>query len=129
MLSLIKYLKVILGFIFLIFVTFGIVNYYPFLFSRHVEGIIDSVERVDLNISLLQTSETKMNPQLFSFAVAIKEKSGEIVTASAEDRQWMAATPGRCVEAKFYPYPPWALDKAGTYFGARLLRMWECEKK
>lgn len=70
-----------------------------------------------------------MNPQLFSFAIAIRTDDGEIVTASTEDRQWAAALQGRCVTAQYYPYPPWKLAKGGTYFNARLDRQYECPER
>ena len=66
--------------------------------------------------------------QMFSFAVAIKDSHGEIVTASSEDRQWSVVEKGQCAEALYFPYPPWALDKAGTYYGARLTRLYDCAK-
>jgi hypothetical protein len=65
--------------------------------------------------------------QIFSYAVAIRDSRGEIHTASTEDRQWAVAQKGQCVEAKYFPYPPWQLDKAGTYHSARLLRLYECD--
>jgi hypothetical protein len=64
--------------------------------------------------------------QMYSFAVAIREKKGDIMTSSSEDRQWAVVEKGKCVEAKFFPYPFWQLDKSGTYFGARLLRLYDC---
>ena len=68
----------------------------------------------------------KISPELFSFAVAIRTPDGEVHTASAEDRQWAAVTEGLCVKAKFFPYPPWKLEKAGTFYGARLLESKVC---
>lgn len=109
--------------------AFIFINFYSFLFSRKVIGVIENIERVQLSVSLMQTSSTdKINPGLYSFAVAIKEKTGEIVTASAEDRQWAVARPGQCAEAVYYPYPPWKLEKANTYFGARLEKLSDCSK-
>lgn len=110
-----------LGFIF--------VNFYPYIFSRTVKGVLVSIERIQLNVSLLQSSDEKVNPSLFSFALAIREDSGEIVAASAEDRQWAAAQKGNCIEAVFYPYPPWQVMKSGTYYNARLDKMSECPEK
>lgn len=101
------------------------VNFYPYLFSRDVDGVLLSVERIQLNVALLRGTET-VNPQLFSFAIAIRTDDGEIVTASAEDRQWAAAQVGQCATARLYPYPPWRLEKAGTYYNARLDRQYEC---
>ena len=105
------------------------VNNYSIIFSRRVVGQIVDVKQIDTNIALMQVAgeQNKVNPQLYSsYAVAIKEKSGEIVTASAEDRQWAVAKPGNCAEAVYYPYPPWKFEKANTYFGARLEKLMDC---
>lgn len=113
----------------LILAGFTFVNFYSYIFSRRVVGVIEKVERVQLNVALMQTSESpgQINPSLYSFAVAIREKSGEIVTASAEDRQWAVAQAGQCAEAVYYPYPPWDLKKANTYHGARLEKLFDCK--
>lgn len=125
--------KKIVSISFTLFVLIGIgafvLNFYSFIFSRKVVGVIEKVEKVDLNVALMQTTgESKINPALYSFAVAIKEKSGEIVTASAEDRQWAVAQPGQCAEAVYFPYPPWKFDKANTYYGARLEKLSDCSE-
>lgn len=122
------YLKSMIVLVLLLGLGWGFVNFYSYIFSRKVVGVIEKVERVDLNVSLLQqaTASQKVSSDLFSFAVAIKEDTGEIVTASSEDRQWAVAKQGQCVEARYYPYPPWKLDKSGTYFGARLLKLTDC---
>ena len=106
---------------------FVLVNYYSYIFSRRVVGVIEKVERIQLSLSIIQPQAKVIDPQLFSYAVAIREASGEIVTASAEDRQWAVAQAGQCVEAVYYPYPPWRLDKARTYFGARLEKLSDCK--
>ncbi len=120
-------------FILLIVVVTGFIftNYYSYIFSRRVKGVIERVERVDLNVSLMQNDggNNRINPQLYSFAVAIKEPNGEIVTASSEDRQWAVVKEGQCAEAVYYPYPPWSLDKANTYHGARLEKLTDCQSR
>lgn len=122
-----QYLKVLVIIAVVLIVAITLVNYYSYIFSRRVVGVIEKVEKVQLNVALMQTSSNEaLNPQLYSFAVAIKEASGEIVTASAEDRQWAVVQAGQCAEAVFYPYPPWRLDKANTYFGARLEKLSDC---
>jgi hypothetical protein len=107
-----------------------LVNFYPYIFSRKVQGEVISIERVQLNVSLIQQQgpTQNFNPELFSFAVAVKVPGGEIVTASAEDRQWAVVQKGQCVVAQFYPYPPWNLMKAGTYHNARVDHLSECPK-
>jgi uncharacterized radical SAM superfamily Fe-S cluster-containing enzyme len=106
------------------------VAFYSYVFARNVEGEVVDVQRVTQPTAIINTSENSAMPaaQLYSFAVAIKDKSGEIVTASTEDRQWAVVQKGQCAKATFFPYPPWKLDKAGTYFGARLLHLRECTK-
>lgn len=115
----------------IVFVGIGYlgVAYYPYIFAKNVDGVIEKVERVDMNLAVLTPqSADKINPQLHTYAVAIKTKTGEIATASSEDNRWAVAQPGQCVEAKFFPYPPWRIDRYGTYFGARLVKLSVCEK-
>lgn len=97
---------------------------YSFFFARTVKGEIIEIERVMQPTAVLGAASSAA--QLFSFAIAVKEPSGEIVTSSSEDRQWAVARRGFCVEAKFYPYPPWDLEKADTYFNARLVKLIDC---
>jgi hypothetical protein len=107
---------------------FAKISLWSFAFQRKVVGVVENVQRVQLNVSLLQNSDsrTPVAGEMFSFSVAIKEPTGEIVTASSEDRQWAVVKPGQCAEAIYYPYPPWELDKSGTYFKARLIKLSDC---
>lgn len=106
-----------------------LVNFWSQIFSRSVEGRLDGLERVDPHAAVL--ARTTGNGQerdkiFFSFAIAVRTASGEIVTASSEDRQWAVAKVGQCVVTRIFPYPPWDLEKAGTFFGARLQRLSDC---
>ncbi len=108
---------------------FVCVRYYGFIFARTIKGKIVKVERVSSIGTLITQGGGGDVPtaQLFSFAVAIKDDhSNEIHTASSEDRQWAVAQTGQCAETKFFPYAPWQLDKAGTYYGARLVKLFDC---
>ena len=121
--------------IFFVILVVGIVGYifveyYPYIFSRKVKGQISAVERIAPPVAIITKPQEEISSQVFSFAVGIRdEKSGEIVTASSEDRQWAIARAGLCVEAEFFPYPPWDLKKWGTYFNARLLKLYDCSNK
>ena len=111
-------------------VGFTGVRYYSYIFAREVKGQIVGIDRLTQPETVFNNSgQQTPASQLFSFAVAIKDDKGEIVTASSEDRQWGVVEKGMCAEAKFYPYPPWNLEKAGTYHGARLIKLFECPKK
>ncbi len=124
-----KFFGYILSFAVVGLVFYVLISQYSFIFSKKVTGVVLKVERVNLNISIMQSTENKINPQLYSYSVAIQDEHGEIFTASSEDRQWAVVDPDRCVEARFYPYPPWNLAKGGTFFNARLDRIYDCSKK
>jgi hypothetical protein len=121
-----RILFTVFGILLVAILCWAFINYYPFLFSKTVIGKIEKVERVELNVSLMQTTGQSIAPEMYSFAVAIKTDSGEIFTASAQDRQWAVAQEGQCAEARFYPYPIWNLEKSGTFFNARLISLREC---
>lgn len=100
-------------------------KYYDYLFARTVSGKIEKVERVTQPVAVLGSQP--LDPvHMYSFAVAMRDKDGEIVTGSTEDRQWAVVEPGKCAEVKFFPYPPWDLDKSGTYHKLRLIKLYDC---
>jgi hypothetical protein len=104
-------------------------RFYGYIFAKSIVGVIVKVERVNENQMIIANSTQNPSAQIFSYAVAVKDSKGEIHTASSEDRQWAVAQSGQCADAKFFPYPPWQLDKSGTYHGARLLRLYECQSE
>lgn len=108
--------------------SFLTVRYYSYIFAKTVTGEIVKVERVNQN-DMIIAGQAVPAQQMFSFAIAIRDDKGEIHTASSEDRQWAVAQEKQCATAKFFRYPPWDLDKGGTYFGARLVRLFDCPKK
>lgn len=111
-------------------VVFILVNWYPYIFSKQVDGEVYGVERVEAPLAVVTTEGAKPSTQIFSFAVAVKDsKTGEIFTASSEDRRWAVVQKGQCAEVKFLPYPPWSLSRSGAYFGARLIRLYDCPAK
>ena len=106
----------------------GVVQYYSYLFAKTIVGQVVRVERVT-EVSTMINVEHLDPSQLYSFAVAIRDDKGEIWTASGVDRQWAVVQANQCVEARFYPYPPWNLEKSGTYSNARLIRLFDCPKE
>lgn len=112
----------------IILVGLGIVfvTQYSFIFAKTVRGEALRVERlVDPSVMVGGRMD---KATVFAFAVAIRDGSkGEIYTSSSEDQQWAVVSKGQCVEAVFYPYPPWNLAKARTYFNARLVQMYDCK--
>lgn len=91
-----------------------------------MKGRVVAIDRVTQPNAVISSGAQIPAAQVFSFAVAIRDADGEIVTASSEDRQWAVVEKDQCAEAKYFPYPPWELEKAGTYFGARLLKLYDC---
>lgn len=124
-----KFLKFLLVLIVLLGVVWALVANYSIIFSKTVIGEVTAVERVELPVALIARAGGDINEKVFSFAIGIKDsKTGEIYTASSEDRQWAVVQKGQCAEAVFLPYPPWQFSKKDTYFGARLVRLNECPK-
>ncbi|MBI2711999.1 MAG: hypothetical protein HYX41_03905 [Bdellovibrio sp.] len=116
------------GFLILVTIAAFTLHYYSYVFSRKVSGEVIGIDRVIQPSTIIGVTSQVPASQIFSFALAIKEAGGEIVTASSEDRQWAVVEKGQCAEARFFPYPFWELEKSGTYFGARLLKIYDCPK-
>lgn len=122
-----KGLAIFVFFIVLAALVFVFFRYYSFVMSEDVSGVVTGIEKVNSeNLIISGAGSEKDSAALFSFAVAIKNMEGAIYTASSEDRQWAVVKEGDCVDARFYPYPFWDLEKSGTYFNARLLKIREC---
>ena len=124
-----SYFKGLLVLIIVGFALWAIGANYSVIFAKHVVGEVTAVERVNLQVAVMTTQgDQDISGKAFSFAVAIKDaKTGEIFTASSEDRQWAVVQKGQCAEAEFLPYPPWELTRRGTYHGARLVKLSECK--
>lgn len=102
------------------------VVYYPWLFGKTVDGEIMEVERVTMP-DMVVGSVNKF--QMHSYAVLIKDKTGEMYTSSSEDRRWQVAKKGMCVVSLFYRHPPWRLQSAGAFYNARVKRIYDCPEK
>ena len=100
-------------------------NWY-FIFKKRIVGQVEAVEKVQGVMTVITNSQEPVNPQAFSFSVAIRDlKTQEIHMASSEDRKWAAVQKGNCVVAAFFPYAPWNLSKGTTDHNARLLKNFE----
>ena len=95
---------------------------YSFVFKTKIVGEVQAVQNIATE-AIITNGTRPLNPQVFSFSVAIKDlKTNEIHMASSEDRQWAAVQKGNCVVAAFFPYEPWKLNKANTNHNARLMK-------
>jgi hypothetical protein len=122
----------IILFVVLAIIAAGVVNYYHILFARKVTGEVISIQKVDAAVDVISTKPgDPLPPRMFSFAVAVEDQeTREILVASSEDRRWATVEKGNCVTARFFPYPPWRLDKTGAYFGAQVITFKKaCDKK
>lgn len=100
---------------------------YSTIFSKTFEGEIVAIERIEAPPVVLSPND--LSAKALSFAIGIKDgKTGDIVIATSTDSQWSIAKPGQCAQTVFLPYPPWDLTKKGTYFGARMTRLYECPR-
>lgn len=106
--------------------TFVISNY-SWVFAKRVHGEILDVQRVTDPSAIISSRVTE--EQMYSYSILIQGEDGRLYTASSEDRQWQVAKKGYCVEALLYRYPPWDLQKANTFFNARLEELKVCPGK
>lgn len=121
-----KYFLILMSFVFLAGLGYVFINFYSYIFSKTIEGQVFEIKRVN-QPNLVVGGSAYVNPSVMhSYAVAIRTLKGEIITASGEDRKWEVVKKGLCANATFYPYPPWNLEKGGTYFNARLNEIKEC---
>lgn len=96
---------------------------WSFVFKKKIVGEVVAVEKVAGTLTVITNSQDPINPQAFSFSVAIKDlKTSEIHMASSEDRKWAAVQKGNCAVAAFFPYPPWNFNKGTTDHNARLVK-------
>lgn len=106
--------------------TFAVTNY-AWVFSKRIKGEILGVERVTELTATLGSRVT--DAQLHSYSILIRGEDGVLYTSSSEDSQWQVAKVGYCVDALLYRNPPWALDKANTFFNARIKELKDCPGK
>ena len=99
--------------------------YYPWVFSKRVKGEIMGVERVTESTAILSARVT--DAQMHSYSILIRGEDGKLFTTSSEDAQWQVAKVGYCVEARLFRNPPWAINKANTFFNARILELSLCK--
>lgn len=118
-----KILKWFVGLAIVTSVALLFVFNWSFIFKKKVVGEVAKVESVTGGLAVITSNQQPLNPQVFSYSVAIKDLlTGEIHMASSEDRKWAAVQQGNCVVAAYFPYPPWRLSKGATDFNARLLQ-------
>lgn len=120
-----KWFMSILIFIVLVSLVSGYLIFYSYIHKRTIVGPVNGVKQLLENTAFVAGSQDP-STKIYSFAVGVKDhKTGEIVTGSTEDRQWGVVKEGQCVEAEFFPYPPWNLQKAGTYFNVRVQKLYD----
>lgn len=107
-------------------ITFIVMNW-SWVFAKHVHGEIMDVQRVTNPTAIMGRVSDQ---QIHSYAILIKDDAdGKLYTARSDDQQWQVARRGYCVDALLYVYPPWNLEKSGTYYGARMNQMILCPGK
>ena len=64
----------------------------------------------------------------FSFAVDMAiPGENEILSFSAEDRKFANVVKGDSIQVRVFKYAPWNWEKAGTYYGGRLIKKFKVQ--
>jgi len=116
--SLTGFLKLLVVVVVLLLVGAVVITNYSWVFSKRVSGVVVDVERVTDPTAMMGSRLTEA--QMYSYSILIQGDDGHLYTSSSEDRQWQVVKKGYCIEALLFRYPPWVLDKADTFFNARL---------
>ena len=98
----------------------GAVGSKLFFRSTHTGTVVECASLTPQMI-VNNTRSVATNP-VYSFAVNIQGEEGQILSFSSEDRQFAACNKGDVIRVLVFKYPPWNLDKSGTYYGGRLLQ-------
>ena len=112
------FVKVFIGVAIAIGILALVIANYSWVFSKRVTGQVVDVERVTDPSAIYSAKATEQ--QMYSYSVLIQGDDGHLYTSSSEDRQWQVVKKGYCVEALLFRYPPWHLEKANTFFNARV---------
>jgi hypothetical protein len=116
--SLTGFLKILVIVVVLLIVGAAVITNYSWVFAKRVSGVVVDVERVTDPTAIIGARATEA--QMYSFSILIQGDDGHLYASSTEDRQWQVVKKGYCVDALLFRYPPWILDKANTFFNARL---------
>ena len=94
--------------------AYGVFHYYGTIFSKTVDGRVVRLKPVP--------NENE------SYVIAVRDLHGNIFTSIADGPRWALVKPGECAEVRFLPYPPWHVDRIGTYASSLLIKMRECRE-
>jgi hypothetical protein len=118
------FLKILVIVAVLLVVGALVISNYEWVFSKRVTGKVLDVERVTDPTAVLGSRPTEA--QMYSYSILIQGDDGTLYTSSSEDRQWQVVKKGYCVDALLFRYPPWHLDRANTFFNARVKAVRVC---
>jgi prepilin-type N-terminal cleavage/methylation domain-containing protein len=108
--------------------TGGGVGLYGYMKAKDVSGQLESVTSAMPDGAIVQSGATPV----FQASVLLKQLDGSLLSFSTDDRQWASLigerAKGKCVDVRVFPYAPWELSKAGTFYGGRILSVKECGK-
>lgn len=102
-----------------IILSVGYTSCYKFISREEYTGIVIACEKATNNV---YTNTRTNDKTLFSFSCDIKCDNGEIISFSSEDRKFATVIKNDVVKVAIFKYAPWNFDKAGTFYGGRLLK-------
>lgn len=119
-----SFIRLVMALVIIALLAGFVIAYYPWVFSKRVKGEILDVQRVTNPSAIINSRVTEA--QIHSYSILIQGDDGKLYATSSEDRQWQVAAKGYCVVAILYRYPFWDLEKADTFFNARIVELSLC---
>jgi prepilin-type N-terminal cleavage/methylation domain-containing protein len=93
-------------------------------FRKNCIGKVTNISNLSGQVTTIVGKNNVYPGAAFSFAIEMSANN-EFVNFSSEDRQFATIEKGDSISVAFFKYPPWNMDKAGTYYGGRLLKKYK----
>lgn len=123
-----KSLIVVLIGAFVILLASGLfIQHYSWLFAKRIRGQVIEIESSAVPSTQTTNGSSETAPTTV-FTVLIEASDGKMYTSTTTDEQWKVVRKGYCAQVLLYRYPPWDLERAGTFFNARLRQLYRCDE-
>lgn len=98
---------------------------YKFISQKKFEGDVTACESM-APAAVVGTGTGARTAAVYSFAVDMNIAGrDDVLTFSSEDRKFANVVKGDKIKVLVFKYAPWDFERAGTYYGGRLLKKYK----
>lgn len=125
--SLKSLILVLIGALVILLASGLFIQHYSWIFAKNIRGEVIEIESSAIP-STPPANGSSETASTTVFTVLIEASDGKMYTSTTTDEQWKVVRKGYCVQVLLYRYPPWDLERAGTFFNARLRQLYRCDE-